>query len=293
MELNRFAAPGIGGLAGAAVALGMVALLLPGAAGAPIASLGPIGQSEGIWVAVYNGLEVQALIHDYAGDLRAGDGIAVVMSSNASAWSQDNAEAAELHQAFPSVTLRAYLSLDGGTGRAGGLASTIATLSPLFTQVSADWEVNGPVEFNPSFNASMAYFHDFAQIVRPTGREAIGYPSGRGIFGSYSGAPDRWNYGTFATELNGMTIETQGLCGSSAAWASGTSKIWSQYNASHVSTETLSLQISLGTGGNGVSAAQAIGCAVYWRHLDHGNVFLWWGMGQLGELGTVLRALGP
>lgn len=282
----------LGGPGGVGLALGMAVLLLPGAAASPVSHVPSVGQTDGIWIAVYNGLEVSAVIHDLAGELRAGDGIAVVMDSNASNWNRDNEFARELHAAFPNVTLRAYLSLDGGTGRAGGLSTTIGSLSPLFTQASADWEVNGPVEFNASLSASLTYFHDFAQIVEPTGRAAIGYPSGRGIFGSYAGAPDHWNYGTFATELNGMTIESQGLCAATGQWAPAVSKIWAEYNASHLSTATLSLQISLGSTGNGVSASQAIGCATYWRHLDHGNLFFWWEMDQLGSLETVLRALG-
>lgn len=257
----------------------------------PVPRPSPV-QSEGIWIAVYNGLEVQAVIHGLSGYLRTGDGIAVVMSGNASAWSQDDQFATELHQAFPTVTLRAYLSLDGGTGRAGGLAATIGELSPVFTQVSADWEDHGPVEFSPSFSATMAYFHDFAQVVRPTGRVAIGYPSGRGIVGTYASAPDNWNYGAFATELNGMTIESQSFCASPGAWAHAVGKVWSQYNGSGLSTATLSLQISLGSGGNGVSSAQAVGCATYWRQIDAGNVFLWWEMSGFSHLQTVLRDLG-
>ncbi len=281
----------LGGLASGGLAFVLAALMTPGATAVPTAAPPVAGAGDGIWIAVYNGLEVSAAIHDLSGLLGPGDGIAVVMSANASAWGQDNQFATELHQAFPGVTLRAYLSLDGGTGRAGGLASTVGTLSPLFTQVSADWEVHGPVEFNPSYSATMAYFQEFAQIVQPTGRAAIGYPSGRGVFGSYAGAPDRWNYGKFATELNGMTIETQGYCSSLASWAPAVQKIWSQYNASGVPTSNLSLQISLGSGGNGVSVVQAVQCATYWRQVDRGNVFLWWEMGQLTGLETVLRTL--
>jgi hypothetical protein len=284
---RRFAGP-----TGLALALGMAALLIPGAAAAPVGTQPTHAGTDGIWIAVYNSQEVQAVIHHLSTDLRSGDGIAVVMSSNASKWGADNRFATELHAAFPNVTLRAYLSLDGGTGKAGGLAKTISSLSPLFTQVSADWEVNGPVEFNPTFNATMAYFHAFAQIVQPTGRAAIGYPSGRGIAGSYAAAPDNWNYGSFATALNGMTIETQGLCAATGAWGPAVSEIWSQYNASHVSTDTLSLQISIGLGGNGVSASQAIGCATHWRQLDGGNLFFWWEMAQLRQLETVLGHLG-
>ena len=276
---------------GVAAAIEIVLLLLPGAPSKAPGRVPTVAQSDGVWIAVYNGQEVQAVIHDLAGHLRAGDGIAVVMSANASGWAQDDHFAALLHRAFPNVTLRAYLSLDGGTGRAGGLASTIGLLSPLFTQVSADWELHGPVEFDPSRPATMAYFHAFARIVQPTGRAAIGYPSGRGISGSYAGAPDRWDYGLFATALDGQTVETQGLC-ASGGWMHAVQKLWNQYNASGVPTSTLSVQISLGPGGNGVSAARAIGCAQSWRALDHGNVFLWWEMSQLGSLETVLNALG-
>jgi hypothetical protein len=291
-HLRRSIVRTLGGLGGAGLAIALAALMLPSASAATVANPTLPVHSQEIWIAVYNGEEVEAVLHNLTGELRAGDGIAVVMSPNASEWAQDNVYAQELHQAFPNVTLRAYLSLDGGTGRAGGLASTIGEISPLFTQLSADWEVNGPVEFNASYAASMAYFRDFAQLVEPTGRAAIGYPSGRGVSGSYAGAPDNWNYGHFASELDGLTIETQGYCSSPGAWASAVSKVWSQYNASGVSTSSLSLQISLGSGGNGVSAAAAIGCASYWRHLDQGNIFLWWEMSGLHALETVMKALG-
>jgi hypothetical protein len=224
--------------------------------------------------------------------LRPGDGIAVVMGGSGANWSHDTAFAQQLHDAYPNVTLRAYMSLDGGTGRAGGLASTIGNVSPLYTQASADWEINGPVEFNPSYNATIAYFDAFASIVRPTGRMAIGYPSGRGVIGDYSGTQDHWDYGQFARHLDGMTIETQGLCVNQSQWPIAVSKVWGEYNGSGLTTDSLSLQISLGTGGNGVDAGRASYCANYWRQVHHGSVFLWWSVAEEPALLDVLRAIG-
>lgn len=259
----------------------------------PTASEPPVfGQSDGIWIAVYNGLEVNYTIHTLKSYLRPGDGVALVMHNDSRNWSMDDYFANLLHAALPGITLRAYMSLDGGTDRAGGLTTTIGDLSPNFTQASADWEVNGPVEFDPSFNATVAYFEAFSSIVRASGREAIGYPSGRGVLGDYSGPMDHWNYGSFAQYLNGMTIETQGLCLNASQWPVAVSKIWREYNESGISTSSLSLQISMGVGGNGVNASEASYCANYWRSVDHGNLFLWWGIPQENELLSVLRAIG-
>ena len=250
------------------------------------------GQTDAVWIAVYNGFEVNFTITQLGGLLHPGDGITVVMFNNSENWSLDNYYAGLLHAAFPGVILRAHMNLDGGTGRAGGLSSTIHELSPLFTQASADWEINGPVEFNASFNSTLAYFDSFASIVRNSGRAAIGYPSGRGVLGDYSLPAYHWDYGVLAKHLDGMTIETQSLCLNASEWPPGMSKIWSEYNASGESIRTLSLQISLGSAWNGVNATEASYCAKYWRTLSHGNLFLWWGGEQNQDLVTVLRAIG-
>lgn len=250
------------------------------------------GQSDGVWIAVYDGIMVNYTIRTLAPYLRPGDGVALVMGNSSANFSMDNYYGELLHQALPFVTLRAYMSLDGGTGRAGGLASTIGEISPVFTEVSGDWEVHGPVEFNASYNATLGAFQEFASIVRGSGRLAIGYPSGRGILGDYSGAPYDWNYGTFARYLDGMTIESQGLCVNHTQWPEAVSKVWGEYNASGVSTSTLSLQISLGSGGNGVNATEASYCANYWRGVDHGNVFLWWGPDLGPSVVDILQAIG-
>jgi hypothetical protein len=71
-----------------------------------------------------------------------------------------------------------------------------------------------------------------------------------------------------------------------------TQKVWAEYNASGRSIATLSLQISLGIGGNGVNASEAIACAHYWRQVAHGNLFFWWSVALEGELIQILKAIG-
>ncbi|HTT26250.1 MAG TPA: hypothetical protein VMH90_04730, partial [Thermoplasmata archaeon] len=79
---------------------------------------------------------------------------------------------------------------------------------------------------------------------------------------------------------------------SQASWVKATQQIWREYNASGLSISTLSLQISLGVGGNGANASQAIACAQYWRAVAHGNLFFWWGPQYESELVQILQAIG-
>jgi hypothetical protein len=251
-----------------------------------------VGQQDGIWIADYNGIMVNLTESALGSFLRPGDGIAVVLG-NVSNFPYYNQEASNLSKEFPQVTLRGYGSLDGATGMAGGLARTIGMISPLYTQLSADYEVNGPVEFSPNGSAAIGYFTNYSQIVHASGRYSIAYPSGRGVLGDYSGPPENWNYTSFARVTDGQTIETQGYCGGSlSSWVRATQQVWKEYNASGLSISTLSLQISLGTGGNGVNATQAIACAQYWRGVAHGNLFFWWGPQYEAELIQILQAIG-
>jgi hypothetical protein len=250
------------------------------------------GQSDGIWIADYNGIMVNMTKYYLPGFIRPGDGIAVVLSNYSNFGFYDE-EAQALAKEFPGVTLRGYSGLDGGDNVSGGLATTIKAISPLYTQLSGDYEVNGPIEFNPNGTAGVQYFQQFSDIVHASGRVAIAYPSGRGVLGDYSGPPDNWNYSDFARATDGQTIETQGFCASSqSSWVRATQQIWREYNASGLSTSTLSLQISLGIGGNGANASQAIACANYWRQVAHGNLFFWWGPQYEGELIEVLEGIG-
>jgi hypothetical protein len=270
------------------VLLASVAYLLT----SPVAPSRWSGQRDGIWIADYNGIMVNLTEQDLGSYLRPGDGIAVVLG-NYSNFPHYNQEAANLSREFPQVTLRGYGSLDGAINRSGGLASTIGAISPLYTQLSGDYEVNGPLEFSPNGTAAIQYFMDYAKIVRASGRDAIAYPSGRGVLGDYSGPPDNWNYSSFARVTDGQTIETQGSCGGSqSSWIHTTQKIWEEYNASGLSLSTLSLQISLGNGGNGANTSQAIACAQYWRQVAHGNLFFWWGPQYESELIAILQAIG-
>jgi hypothetical protein len=276
-------------LLAAILLIAAVAVLLP--TNAP-SSGGWGGQHGGIWIADYNGIMVNMTQTALSGYLRPGDGIAVVLG-NFSNFGFYNREANNLSKEFAGVTLRGYGSLDGAINRSGGLNLTIGSISPLFTQLSGDYEVNGPLEFTPNGTHAVQYFTDYSKIVRATGRLAIAYPSGRGVLGDYSGPPDNWNYSAFARVTDGQTIETQGFCaGSQSSWVQATQQIWKEYNASGLSISTLSLQISLGVGGNGANASQAIACAQYWRQVAHGNVFFWWGTQYEGELIQILKALG-
>ncbi len=236
------------------------------------------GQSYGIWVAAYSEYEVQEVIHNLSGYLHSGDGVAIVLHPGG--FSALNREANETHAALPGVLLRAYTSLDGGTNHPGGLSRTISKFSPLFSQLSADYEVNGPLEFSANYTRALNYFTNFSAIVRSAGFQPIAYPSGRSVLGGQYG----WNYGGFANVTSGQTIETQAYCGT--PWRTAVSKIWSEYNTTHVSLRTLSLQISIG---RGCSEWQIIHAAKFWRQLTHGNIFFWWGPHQIRELTNILR----
>jgi len=236
------------------------------------------GESYGIWVAAYSGLEVREVIQNLSPYLHAGDGVAIVLHPGG--FATLNAEAQRIHSALPNVTLRAYTSLDGGTRVAGGLNRSIGKFSHLFSQLSADYEVNGPLEFSANYTDALDYFSDFSSIARGAGYVPIAYPSGRSVLGSQYG----WNYGGFANVTGGQTIETQAYCGK--PWKAAVSKIWSEYNTTKVSMKTLSLQLSIG---RGCSEWQIIHAAKYWRQLTHGNIFFWWGPDRVREMVNILR----
>jgi hypothetical protein len=254
------------------------------------------GQSGAVWIEENNAEMVGITETVLAQYLRPGDGIAVLLH-NASDFAADNARALQLHQAFPSVILRGMTTLDGGTGSAGGLRTTIGSISPLFSQLSADYENNGPVEFSPNGTAALNYFANFSQLVHGGNppRYAVGYLSGRGVLGDYSGPPDNWDYGQFASVLNGMTIETQSLCANgTASWDKGVTKIMAEYEKDDLSLATLTLQITVGPGWfeNGVSASQAISCANYWRNVGPGNILIWWSPSYLAQVTELLQGIG-
>jgi hypothetical protein len=236
------------------------------------------GQAYGIWLVAYSGIMIRDIIHNLSSYLHPGDGVAIVLHNGG--FAKLNSQAQAVHAALPNVTLRAYTSLDGGTGLAGGLATTIGKFSPLFSQLSGDYEVNGPVEFNANYSLALSYFSNFTSIVQSAGFQSIAYPSGRSVLGHQYG----WNYGGFANLTDGQTIETQAYCGHQ--WRNATSKVWSQYNTTNVSLRTLSLQISLGDRCN---TWQAIHAAKYWRQLTRGNVFFWWGPRDVKEMVTILN----
>ena len=252
----------------------------PGARGPSPGTTSPNSShwAYGIWVVAYSGIMVREIVHNLSRYLHRGDGVAIVLHNGD--FAKLNSQASTIHAALPNVTLRAYTSLDGGTGVAGGLSGTIGKFSPLFTQISADYEVNGPVEFSANYSLALNYFSNFSKIVRGAGFESIAYPSGRSVLGHQYG----WNYSGFAKRTDGQTIQTQAYCG--APWKRATSTVWGEYNTSGVSMETLSLQISLGSR---CTEWQAIHAAKYWRQLTHGNVFFWWAPDKVDEMMTILR----
>jgi len=268
-----------------ALALGVVALLTvpTAAATTPAPADRWAGQGYGTWLVVYSNYEMLELEKYLGPFLYKGDGIAVVLHYHG--LSAFNAEGRSLHTAFPNATLRGYTSLDGASGKAGGLSGVIKNISSVYTQLSADYEVNGPVEFNPNWTATQHYFQNFSSIVHKSGRIAIAYPSGRGVFGDYS---KMWNYGKIAGLTDGQTIETQGFC-HGGNWKAAVGHIWAEYNATKESTRTLSLQISIGKVANSCSEWAAIHAAKYWRQAAHGNIFWWWGPGNLAELIQILK----
>lgn len=256
------------------------------------------GQTNAVWIADYNSQMVQMTESNLSQYLRPGDGIALVMN-NLSNWPAMNGAAQTLSQKFPDLLLRAYSGLDGGTGTAGGLSSSIGQLSPLFTQVSADYEVNGPLEFNPNGTWATTYFSNFSSIVHSAApaRFAIGYPSGRGVLGDYSGPPDNWNYGEFQAKggLDGMTVETQMYCMEGySEWEAAAQRLVTQYESYGLNLHTLSVQISVGGGGNGALYPETAFCASYWiaNSAGSGNIFIWWSPSELGQVIQLLQSIG-
>ncbi len=241
------------------------------------------GQGYGIWLVVYSQYQMRQVEQSLGKYLHPGDGIAVVLHYHG--MKAFNAEGVSLHAAFPGVTLRGYTSLDGPTGLAGGLAWTIQNISPVYTQLSADYEIHGPVEFSPNFTKTLQYFQTFTKLVHQSGRLAIAYPTGRGVLGDYS---KTWNYGAIANVTDGQTIETQGYC-HYGKWRNATRVIWNEYNQSGQSLRTLSLQITIGNDVNACSEWGAIHAAKYWRQVAHGNIFFWWGPRDLKELEKILE----
>lgn len=234
-----------------------------------------------VMVAAYNLNEVDAIRDRLSGYMVAGDGVALVVGSNdstrANSWLSDLTPTLSPS----SYTYRAYWGLDGVNSTPG-----ISNLSSTFTQVSADWEVHGPSEFKanpfctpwgPAGSVSMTTCQFFSSLdyrVNASSRTSVAYVTGQGLFGDY--VKYHWDYGTIASIVGAETVETQGYAHDFTQWQSALNKLTSQFSNHSQPLSKLSVQVSLGAGGNGVNVSDAVAAIDYAYSVGIPEVFLWY-----------------
>ncbi len=153
-----------------------------------------------------------------------------------------------------------------------------SSLSPLFGGIMVDYEPSPT--FFPSwtwnFTAALAYYTAATAICHQYHRLAYAYPSGRALLeGDLQ--KDHWSYGAIAKVVDFVDIEAQSDA-SLSKWPTAISKLAAQFAAASVPIGRLTVQISLGSGGNGVSPSVAISDGRYAANSSVGSIYLWWSM---------------
>ena len=153
-----------------------------------------------------------------------------------------------------------------------------SSLSPLFGGIMIDYEPS--LTFFPSwtwnFTAALAYYASATAICHQYHRLAYAYPSGRALLeGDLQ--KDHWSYGAIAKVVDFVDIEAQSDA-SPVKWPAAISKLTAQFAAASVPIDRLTAQISLGSGGNGVSERNAIEDGWFAANSTVGSIYIWWSM---------------
>ena len=164
-------------------------------------------------------------------------------------------------------------------------------LSPLFQSITVDYEPDPT--FFPSwtwnFTVAVSYYEQAAILCHEFARQLMAYPSGRplleGDLQQYA-----WDYGVFAQAANSIDVETQGYTNGSK-WSAAMTKLTDQLNQTDVPLNHLTVQLSFGSGGNGVNESTVIQDVRIAYALSVTGDFLFWTLQDSAWLVPILAAI--
>ncbi len=197
-----------------------------------------------------------------------------------------NAWAQELSPRLPSGVML--------TVRVESLASVkvaARSLSPLFQGIMVDYEPS-PIFFPTwtwNFTTALGYYGEATAICHEYHRLSFAYPSGRPLLeGDLQ--PYHWSYGALAKVVDFVDVEAQSDAGHSK-WPAAISKLVAQFANASVPLGLLTVQLSLGSGGNGVSESAALGDARYAVNRSVESLYLWSSMSTESWLVPLVTAV--
>ncbi len=164
-------------------------------------------------------------------------------------------------------------------------------LSPLFQSITVDYEPDPT--FFPSwtwnFTVAVSYYEQAANLCHEFARQLMAYPSGRplleGDLQQYA-----WDYGVFGQAANSIDVETQGYTNGSK-WSAAMTKLTDQLNQTDVPLNHLTVQLSFGSGGNGVNESTVIQDVRVAYALSVTGDFLFWTLQDSAWLVPILAAI--
>jgi hypothetical protein len=164
-------------------------------------------------------------------------------------------------------------------------------MSPEIRSILLDYEPNFDANFTWEFPTSLAYFDRFTAICKANGRRAVAYPSGRAIQeGSLQAY--RWDYAELLRHADDAYPQTQHWASlGPGPWANALARLRGQFQQHGFDPRQITVQLTLGQGGNAIPAVQAI--PRYREALAGGirRLYLWWAPPMLGEIQQFLQAI--
>jgi hypothetical protein len=239
-------------------------------------------------LAAYNDEMITAIAGPLLHYLRSGDEVDLVSGNDGHALSivTLNRWSARLAAVLPNgVALSAHTS---GLEKVREVA---AQTTRAIESVLLDYEPDFDPLFSWDFPSTLAHLDRFAELCRGNGRRAIGYPTGRAIQ-----EPDLlrfgWDYGEMALHVDALYPQTQHWASHAQSdWFSAISRLLDQHSRKGLDPRHLTVQLTIGQGGNGIPAEIAV---ERWREavdLGIGRVFLWWSPAFATEMQRFLTSI--
>jgi hypothetical protein len=247
-----------------------------------------MGRHFPLVIAAYNEAMVEALRGPLGTFVRPGDEVDLVSGNRDHALSVPtlNRWATDLSSVLPSgVRFAAHTSsLDK--------AATIAEqATPVLASILLEYEPQWDPLFTWEAGPSLTHFDQFATLCRARGRRAIAYPTGRPLL-----EPPlqrwAWDYGEIRKRVDDVYPQTQHWATvGSAGWSGAIQKLRSQWGSHGFDPATLTIQLTLGTRDNGLTAVAAAARLREARSQGVNRVYLWWAPEVLGDVTDFLGVL--
>ncbi len=165
------------------------------------------------------------------------------------------------------------------------------SLAPLFGGITIDYEPS--TAFFPlwtwDFSAALAYFAAATAICHLHHRIAVAYPTGRPLLENDL-QKYHWDYGRIAGAVDRVDVETQRY-GNTSVWAVAIPLLASQFTSASVPLSELSVQLSLGGGGNGVGESVAISDVKFALAHSIEAIYLWWDSASASWVGPIVKVI--